>query len=126
MSKSKRPIYASDTHVWDHCRRQAWFLFHPPGAEPPEPDRFQELIKNMGDEHEAEVMDSFEGAVEAKSITHTEELIAHRTAVIYQPKFRDDEHDLLGAPDFLLLTDEGYQVCLGGPESALAPGFSCR
>ena len=110
MSKITRPIYASDTNAWDRCRRLAWFLFHPPSDERVEPDRFQELIKGFGDDHEAEILASFDGAVEATSLEHTQTLINNRTPVIYQPKFHDAALNLTGTPDFLLLTDFGYQL----------------
>ena len=110
MPKSPRPIYASDARAWDHCVRQAWFLFHPPGPEQPETDPFADLIKALGEEHEAEILKSLDGPVEAHSVAHTQSLMAHRTPVIYQPKFRDDSRNVIGTPDFLFLTEEGYRV----------------
>ncbi|MGR8948970.1 MAG: TM0106 family RecB-like putative nuclease [Gammaproteobacteria bacterium] len=109
MSRS-RPIYASDAVAWDKCRRLAWFAFYPPGDERPQPDHFQDLIRERGIEHENEILMSFQNAVQAQSVQHTRELMATRTPVIYQPQFRNDSINLVGTPDFLLLSGNSYQV----------------
>lgn len=110
MSKTTRPIYASDTYEWNHCARLAWFLFHPPMGVPIEPDRFGQLIKTMGEEHEAAILNTFEDPVKAESLEHTQALITENTPVIYQPQFFDEIRGIKGTPDFLLLTADGYHV----------------
>lgn len=110
MSSTERPIYASDTQAWDHCKRLAWFLFHPPSSEKIDADPFAELIKNLGRDHEADILRSFSTHEEAVSVTQTQALIEQQTPVIYQAKFHDRENNIAGTPDFLVLTDQGYQI----------------
>lgn len=116
IPKNKRLISASDTHAWDHCTRLAWFAFHASVDEAGapsvahEPDQFSQLIQAMGEDHEARILSSFAGAVTAESVAHTQTLMEKRTPVIYQPQFLDTDLGVQGTPDFLLLTENGYQV----------------
>ena len=108
--QTTRPIYASDAIAWERCRRLAWFLFHPPSDERPEPDRFEVLIRERGIEHEAEVLACFQTPVRAESVAHTQQLMAARTPVIYQAQFQHEDFNLVGVPDFLLRAGDQYQV----------------
>ncbi len=103
-------IRVSDATAWEHCPRHAWFVLHPPEAEEIEVDRFEELIKTLGDEHEAEVLAQFETFETAKSVAHTEALMEAQMPVIYQPQFFDAELNLIGVPDFLILEGSNYRV----------------
>lgn len=105
-----RTIRVSDAVAWDHCPRHAWFVLHPPAGEVIEADRFEELIKSLGEEHEAGVLAGFETYAIAKSVAHTQELIDARMPIIYQPQFFDADLNLVGIPDFLILEGEGYRV----------------
>ena len=85
-------------------------MLHPPAAEEIEIDRFEELIKALGDEHEAEVLARFDTFDTAKSVAHTQALIEAQVPVIYQPQFFDAELNLVGVPDFLILEGSKYRV----------------
>lgn len=110
MSDTQRLIYASDAHQWDRCIRLAWFLFHPLAGPPLKDDHFGQLIKTLGEEHEAAILSTFINPVTASSPEHTQALIDDLVPVIYQPQFIDESLGLVGNPDFLILSDEGYQV----------------
>jgi len=105
-----KTIRVSDATAWDHCPRRAWFSLHPPVGDDLAPDRFDELIKSLGDEHEAAVLAGFDTYSTAKSVAHTQELIDAETPVIYQPQFFDADLDLVGIPDFLILEGQHYRV----------------
>lgn len=110
MSNIKRLIYASDAHQWDHCLRQAWFLFHPLEGPELEDDHFGKLIRALGEEHEAAILRTFVNPVTAESAAHTQALMKDLAPVIYQPRFIDESLGLAGNPDFLILSEDGYQV----------------
>jgi predicted RecB family nuclease len=103
-------IRVSDATAWEHCPRHAWFVLHPPVGEAIETDAFNELIKSLGEAHEADVLTGFETYVTAKSAEHTQELIERRTPVLYQPQFVDLDLNLVGVPDFLILEGDDYRV----------------
>mgnify|MGYP006268345685 CR=1 FL=1 len=103
-------IYVSDAVAWQECERKAWFALHPPDGIPVEPDRFAELVKERGDEHERRALEALGDYVQARSAAHTRQLIAERVPVIYQPRFEDQAQGIVGIPDFLILTDDGYVV----------------
>jgi len=103
-------IHVSDAVAWDHCSRHAWFVLRNSAVEDVETDRFEKLIKTLGDEHEAEVLTRFDIFRTAKSVAHTQELVEAQVPVIYQPKFFDAELNLAGVPDFLLLEGKNYRV----------------
>ena len=103
MVQDLNTIHVSDALAWDHCSRHAWFVLRNSAVEDVETDRFEKLIKTLGDEHEAEVLTRFDIFRTAKSVAHTQELVEAQVPVIYQPKFFDAELNLAGVPDFLLL-----------------------
>jgi uncharacterized protein len=103
-------IRVSDATAWAHCPRLAWFALHPPPGEPVAPDPFEELIRELGDAHEADVLARFPDYVTATSADHTQALIAAQTPVIYQPRFVDTALGVVGDPDFLLRENADYRV----------------
>jgi len=103
-------IRVRDAVAWEHCPRHAWFVLHPPPGEEIESDRFDELLKTLGDAHEADVLAGFEAYATAKSVEHTRELINARVPVIYQPQFFDLDLNLIGVPDFLILEGDEYRI----------------
>ena len=117
-------IRVSDAVAWEYCRRRAWFALHPPVGLLIEPDPFDELMASLGEAHEHQVLMRFEGAVEAESEAQTMALMTARTRVIYQPQFQDAARGIVGKPDFLILTDNGYQV--GDAKLGLSLNGSCE
>lgn len=103
-------IRVSDATAWAHCPRLAWFALHPPPGEAIAPDPFDELVRALGDAHEADVLARFPDYTTATSAEHTRALIAARTPVIYQPRFVDADLGVIGDPDFLLLEQTGYRI----------------
>lgn len=103
-------IRVSDATAWEHCPRHAWFLLHPRAGEEIEVDAFDELIKSLGDAHEAEVLAGFETYEIAKSAEHTQDLVEKRVPVLYQPQFVDPDLNIVGVPDFLILEGDDYRV----------------
>lgn len=113
-NKHKHHIRASDAVAWSSCIRRAW-LDITSDRDPETPiDEFEKLVMDMGLRHEASVLDSLKETkrVEvAQSVTHTAELMAAKTEVIYQAQLRDDVEGFIGFPDFLILADSGnYQA----------------
>jgi len=102
-------IRVSDATAWEHCIRHAWFVLHA-DAEEVAADPFDELIRALGDAHEAEVLAGFDTVVTAQSAEHTQRLIEAGTPVIYQPQFIDQELGVTGTPDFLIREGEAYRV----------------
>ena len=103
-------IRVSDASAWAHCPRLAWFTLHPPPGEPVAPDPFEELIRALGDAHEADILAQFPDHITATSADHTQALILAQTPVIYQPRFVDPDLGVIGDPDFLLRENAGYRV----------------
>ncbi len=104
-----RLINASDAIAWKTCRRRAWYDFRQPDAGMA-PDPFELLIMEAGMDHEQSVLMGLGDYQTAQDETHTAELIAARTPLIYQPKFQDKELSVVAQPDFLFLEDEGYRA----------------
>jgi len=102
-------INASDAIAWKSCRRLAWYDIHESDAGDP-PDKFQQLLMHAGMEHERAVLETLDDYAEARDESHTAELMADLTPIIYQPKFRDDALGLVAHPDFLFLEPEGYRA----------------
>jgi predicted RecB family nuclease len=104
-------INASATKAWTLCARRLWFDHNPPAGLVPTEDAFETLIHDRGYQHEAAILAHYPEAIEAVSAAHTRELMAARTAVIYQPQLVSDTLGVQGRPDFLILAEDGhYQV----------------
>ncbi|MFA4994147.1 MAG: TM0106 family RecB-like putative nuclease [Bdellovibrionales bacterium] len=105
-------IKASDAKSWDSCHRRVWFDNNPPpGFESVEAEGFEQLIIEKGNQLEQKYLQQFRErhqVVEARSVEHTQELIAAGTEVIYQGTFNKD--GIIGKPDFLFRQASGaYQ-----------------
>jgi len=100
---------ASDAISWKSCRRRAWYDLREVQPRQP-PDAFAQLLMHDGIEHERAVLSSIGPYTEARDEHHTAELMAARTAVIYQPIFRNESLGVVAQPDFLLLESEGYRA----------------
>jgi uncharacterized protein len=105
-------LRASDTVAWYACRRRFWFDHHPPAGHAPIRERFDELIKSLGDRHEAAVRERLDPTMPlAGTLDATRELIALQTPFIYQPVLFDEALLLEGRPDFLVLQEDGtYRI----------------
>jgi len=103
-------IQASDTKSFLHCRKQFWFDHQDTGVKAEEDDFHKHLAKK-GNEHELKVLASLGKRTKATSPEHTQELMKKKVPVIYQPQFVDNDKQVSGKPDFLIITPEGeYQV----------------
>ncbi len=103
-------INASDSTSWSLCLRRAYYDYHLPKGFAPEVDRFEELVKEMGLEHEREVL-AGKGQYEvAQSAEHTEALMAGKSPVIYQGTLVDQNLGVVCMPDFLTLEDGQYRA----------------
>jgi hypothetical protein len=93
------------------------------GEEEAEPTEFDKVLKELGRRHEQEHLQSLGTVVDLSRVrqeerfTKTQEAIAARTAVIYQPAFRvmtvldGIECEVVGYPDFLILDgDDEYII----------------
>jgi uncharacterized protein len=109
----KSLIRASDAKSWDHCLRRVWFDNNlPDGCEVTEPNPFDQLILDLGIQHELAIKQKLEEkyeVIEAKTPEHTKELMSSGLEVIYQGQFIKD--DIIGKPDFLIRHETGsYQA----------------
>lgn len=107
-------IRASDAVAWTSCLRRAW-LDHASERKPDIPaDEFDQLVIDLGLEHERVILkelQSTQEVVTATSVEHTQALMAAKTPVIYQAQLRDEQEQLTGFPDFLILSESGeYQA----------------
>ncbi len=115
MSNSSISAYIkpSDAKPWSLCKRRAWLENQPDSDIAPIEDPFEQLVIELGLQHEQNVLESISRTKEvetAKSEKHTQELIQNNAEVIYQPQLLDKENGFIGTPDFLIKHDSGrYQ-----------------
>ncbi|WP_172592360.1 TM0106 family RecB-like putative nuclease [Nitrosomonas supralitoralis] len=104
-------IKPSDASAWIACHRRAWLDKHQPASY--EPDAFNQLLSDLGLEHEAAVLAQLENQYpvsHATSFEHTQALIQQGIPIIYQGRLRDECQGLVGYPDFLIRHESGqYQ-----------------
>lgn len=108
-------IKPSDARSWLLCKRRVWYdNFPPEGFEPAEPDPFDDLIMQMGINHEWGIKRDLEKqftVIEAVSNEHTLGLMKAGAEVIYQGELIDEELGIIGKPDFLIKQPSGeYQA----------------
>ena len=112
MNAKKATIKPSDARSWILCKRRVWFDNYPPDGEEVKIDPFDELMIEKGVEHEKTVLNNrSQGKTvkTAQSVEHTKQLMNAGIDVIYQAQL-DDEHGLVGRPDFLIKHESGkYQ-----------------
>ncbi len=103
------------------CELRVWLLAH--GVVPAEPGDFEKMMERFGREHEQRHLDalgpdvvSLQGLPRAERERRTRQAVADGAPVIYQPALRaevevDGERiEIVGDPDFLIRTDDGYLV----------------
>jgi len=112
VNKSTRSlIKPSDATSWISCIRRAWLDKHQ--ATEFEIDAFNQLLIDLGLEHEAAMLAKLENQYpvsKANSFDHTRTLMQQGAPVIYQGRLLDEKEGLVGYPDFLIRHESGqYQ-----------------
>jgi uncharacterized protein len=104
-------IKPSDAISWISCIRRAWLDKHQ--ATEFEIDAFNQLLIDLGLEHEAAMLAKLENQYpvsKANSFDHTRTLMQQGAPVIYQGRLLDEQEGLVGYPDFLIRHESGqYQ-----------------
>ena len=107
-------IKPSDAKSWSICARRAWLDNKGNFDLSPTEDEFEQLIIQLGLEHENAVLQRLSERFEvqtATSLEHTTQLMAEKVQVIYQAQLQDETKGFSGYPDFLILHDSGeYQA----------------
>ena len=97
------------------------FLRHK-GEKEAEPSPFDEVLHRLGLRHEREHLATLgphtdlSGLSEDERIQQTQDAIARKVPVLYQPAFRvhhqiaGTEVEIVGQPDFLILDGDGYLI----------------
>jgi predicted RecB family nuclease len=97
-------IKPSDAKSWSLCARRVW-LDNKGNFETEAPeDEFEQLIIELGLEHERAVLEKLAAIFEVKtatSIEDTNRLMAEGVEVIYQAQLLDENEQFSGYPDFL-------------------------
>lgn len=105
-------VIASDVVSLTHCARRLWYEYNPPpGQGAVALDPFDQLMIDLGHEHEQRIYDQLLAdyeVVEATSLDHTQELMDAGVGVIYQGQLLDKANQLFGQPDFLIRSDDGF------------------
>ncbi|GBE06995.1 PD-(D/E)XK nuclease superfamily protein [bacterium BMS3Abin11] len=115
MSKKvyKPLIKPSDAKSWSLCTRRVWIDNKAQLNLPPTEDEFEQLVIQLGLEHENAVHQRLSETFEvqtATSVENTSQLMADKVQVIYQAQLLDEANRLTGYPDFLILNENGeYQ-----------------
>lgn len=104
-------IKPSDATAWISCIRRAWLDKHLPAVY--ESDAFNQLLSDLGLEHEAAMLARLESQypiTQAISFEHTQALMQQGAPAIYQGRLVDEQQGLVGYPDFLIRHESGqYQ-----------------
>lgn len=106
-------IKPSDAKSWSLCARRVWIDNKGELDLSPTEDEFEQLIIQLGLEHENTVFQHLSEVFEvqtATSVEHTAQLMTDKVQVIYQAQLLDETNRLTGYPDFLILHEDGeYQ-----------------
>jgi len=106
-------IKPSDAKSWGLCARRVWLDNNGSLDLSTTEDEFEQLIIQLGLEHENAVLQRLTEIFEihtARSLEHTAQLMADRAQVIYQAQLLDEANGFTGYPDFLILHESGeYQ-----------------
>ncbi len=113
-SERKKLIRPSDANSWSLCTRRVWLdnkaQFKPDSNE----DAFEQMVIDLGVNHEQAVLQAISKTHSVKTATSpddTNRLMSERCPVIYQAQLLDEDHGIVGFPDFLILSDSGeYQA----------------
>lgn len=109
----KNLIKPSDAKSWSLCARRVWLDNKGDFEISQIEDEFEQLIIQLGLEHEQRVFENLATTLHvhtATSAEHTSLLMAEGAQVIYQAQLLDQENGFTGYPDFLILHESGdYQ-----------------
>ncbi|HIB84197.1 MAG TPA: TM0106 family RecB-like putative nuclease [Chromatiaceae bacterium] len=106
-------IKPSDSKSWSLCHRRVW-IDNKTDLRPTEiEDEFQQLIVNLGLQHEQAVLDQLSRTYQVHKATSpedTQRLMSEGAEVIYQAQLIDEDENFVGYPDFLIRHENGsYQ-----------------
>jgi len=104
-------IRPSDAKAWTECARRVWLDNNGEFEEVPL-DPFDQMVIDMGLEHERQVFEALSERYDAQtaiSVEDTARLMEAGVDVIYQAQLFDDDENIVGFPDFLIRREEGYQ-----------------
>jgi predicted RecB family nuclease len=106
-------IKPSDAVAWAECARRVWLDNEGQLDYEKTEDAFEQLVLERGMEHESQVLKLLREQYdvhEARSVEHTQQLMAQDAEVIYQAQLRNEEEGFIGFPDFLIRSESGeYQ-----------------
>ncbi|MBT3001087.1 MAG: TM0106 family RecB-like putative nuclease [Candidatus Thiodiazotropha sp. (ex Ctena orbiculata)] len=106
-------IKPSDAESWSQCARRVWLDNKGDFEQAPTEDEFEQLVIQLGLEHEKRVLEKLAAQHEIQTATspeHTAQLMADGVPVIYQAQLLDQENGFTGFPDFLIRHESGkYQ-----------------
>ena len=106
-------IKPSDAKSWCLCARRVWLDNKGDLELAPIEDEFEQLVIQLGIEHENTVLQRLVTKLDVHtttSVEHTRFLMAEKVQVIYQAQLLDETNGLTGYPDFLILQENGeYQ-----------------
>jgi uncharacterized protein len=106
-------IKPSDAVAWAACLRRVWLDNKGQHEHGKTGDAFEQLVIERGMAHERHVLELLTEQYdvhEARSIEHTQQLMAQGAEVIYQAQLRNEEEGFIGFPDFLIRSKSGeYQ-----------------
>lgn len=106
-------IKPSDAKSWTLCARRVWLDNKATFEQLPSEDEFEQLIIQLGLEHEANVLHQLSSQYTvhtATSLEDTKRLMEEGVQVIYQAQLLDESNGFTGYPDFLIKHDSGeYQ-----------------
>ena len=111
---NKYPIIKpSDAVAWAECARRVWHDNKGQLDHGKTEDAFEQLVIERGLEHERQVLRLLREQYdvhEARSVEHTQQLMAQGAEVIYQAQLRNEDEGFIGFPDFLIRSESGeYQ-----------------
>lgn len=106
-------IKPSDARSWTLCTRRVWLDNKHDFKLAPSTDEFQQLIIQLGLEHEGAVLEHLATTLDVHTATSPEDtkhLMAEGVQAIYQAQLVDETSGLIGYPDFLIRHECGeYQ-----------------
>jgi len=111
MSIALPVIKPSDAKAWADCKRRVWLDNKAKLTIFPSQDQFEQLIIDLGLEHENTVLDALSAKTTVKTASSagdTQRLMAEKVPVIYQAELVDESRQITGKPDFLILHESGH------------------
>ena len=106
-------IKPSDAKSWSQCARRVWLDNKGKLEQQRTEDEFEQLIIQLGLEHEDNVLQHLSSTHDVQTATSSEDtkrLMEEGVQVIYQAQLLDEENGFTGYPDFLIKHDNSeYQ-----------------